>query len=134
MISVEVLDRIANDVNVGKRIRVPFELLNGEISDSKIVASVQISVSVSSDAHGDLLHPAIIVVTGNVVDADPGQVMNGTILECQERSLRSSRGSGIGSECPRIGVTIECELEFAACRVSARARVNGPVNNVYLLC
>ncbi len=78
-----MLDRVVVDGNIRQRIVVAFEHFNREISDGEIIARVQIGIKISSDAHGDLLHPAIIVVAGDVVNANARQVVNGSFFERQ---------------------------------------------------
>ncbi|MDB4721572.1 hypothetical protein OAF65_07645 [Verrucomicrobiales bacterium] len=133
MVSVEVLDRVVGDDNVRQRVVVVLVHLNQKISDGEIVARIQVSIIISSDAHSNLVHPAIIVVAGDVVNADPRQVVNGSLFERQQRALRSCRRSRVSGEGSRIDVTIKCEFELATCCVSSRARCHDPINDVYLL-
>ena len=92
MIIVQVFDRVAYDVSVRERISVALEVNHEQVRDVRIGPLSENGIRIGSDAYSDLLHPAIIVVTGNVVDADPAQVMGRSLFECQERALRGRRG------------------------------------------
>ncbi len=66
-----MFDRVAGDGSIRQRIVVALEEDNEEVGDVGIGPFSEFGIRIGSDTHSDLLHAAIIVVAGDVVDADP---------------------------------------------------------------
>ncbi len=76
-----MFDRVAGDVSIRQRLVVALEEDHEEVNDVGIGPFSEHGIRIGSDAHSNLLHPAIGVVAGDVVDADPCQVMRGSLFE-----------------------------------------------------
>jgi len=76
-----VFDRVANDVSIRQRLGVALEEDHEEVNDIGIGPFSEYGIRIGSGAHSELLDPTISVVAGHVVDADPCQVMSGSLFE-----------------------------------------------------
>ena len=102
---VEVLNCVAGDGNFRRGIGVAAEHFDREVFDIGISSSSEIGVGVRGDAHRYLLQPPIIVVAGNVIDADVRQGV-GAFFKRQHRALWSRSGARIGRESHRPDIAI----------------------------
>ena len=67
---VVVFNRVVFDDDLRRRIGVAAEHLDREIFDIGISSSSEVGIRISGNAHRNLLKPTIIVVAGDVIDAD----------------------------------------------------------------